>query len=210
MKQYQIAYVDPPWYYPTGPTTITKEGKTTRSFGAGDYYQLMKEEEIVEYGTNVTCSLSADGVVFLWATLPLLDQAFRVIEGWGLEYAGMPFVWVKTKKDGSPMGAKGGIPRIVKPTCEVVLAASKQHQIIRPSDFTIRNVVMEPPREHSRKPDCIRDAIERMYPNANKVEHFSRQTFDGWDCFGNEVGKFDSCRYSHPHLQSRGSLLSDT
>jgi N6-adenosine-specific RNA methylase IME4 len=41
--------------------------------------------------------------------------------------------------------------------------------------------------EHSRKPDEIHRRIERLYPDAAKLEMFARRPMDGWDVWGNEV-----------------------
>ena len=57
----------------------------------------------------------------MWATGPKLDFAIECIKAWGLTYRGMGFVWVKTKKDGTPIGAQGVRPSIVKPLSEYVL-----------------------------------------------------------------------------------------
>jgi len=38
----------------------------------------------------------------------------------------------------------------------------------------LNQIVAEPIREHSRKPDQVRKNIEIMYPNHSKVEIFAR------------------------------------
>ena len=47
---------------------------------------------------------------------------------------------------------------------------------------------MEQPREHSRKPDVARENIVKICGDIPRVELFARQTTDGWDCWGNQVG----------------------
>lgn len=49
-----------------------------------------------------------------------------------------------------------------------------------------RNFIIAPVREHSRKPDEQYQKIERLYPNAKKLELFARRRREGWDAFGNE------------------------
>jgi N6-adenosine-specific RNA methylase IME4 len=51
-------------------------------------------------------------------------------------------------------------------------------------------VRFQPIREHSRKPDCFRETIERAYPKGGRIEVFARERCVGWDTFGNEVDKF--------------------
>ena len=42
-------------------------------------------------------------------------------------------------------------------------------------------------REHSRKPDEVRDRIVELCGELPRIELFARQHADGWDCWGNEV-----------------------
>jgi hypothetical protein len=61
--------------------------------------------------------------------------------------------------------------------------------------------VVEKRREHSRKPDCVRDRIERLVLGPY-LELFARETKQGRDCWGNQVALFDrgavSLAGSHP------------
>jgi N6-adenosine-specific RNA methylase IME4 len=45
--------------------------------------------------------------------------------------------------------------------------------------------------EHSRKPDCVRERIERLIKGPH-LELFARETKSGWDCWGNQAGPFDA------------------
>jgi hypothetical protein len=54
-------------------------------------------------------------------------------------------------------------------------------------DESIRNTILAPKMEHSRKPDDVHERIERMYPQASKIELFARRARKGWDCWGNET-----------------------
>jgi site-specific DNA-methyltransferase (adenine-specific) len=49
---------------------------------------------------------------------------------------------------------------------------------------------MSPLREHSRKPDEIRNKIVELMGDLPRIELFARQRFDGWDSWGNETNKF--------------------
>lgn len=47
-------------------------------------------------------------------------------------------------------------------------------------------------KAHSQKPEVVRDKIrELMGGDLNYIELFARQHSEGWDCWGNEVGKLD-------------------
>lgn len=56
----------------------------------------------------------------------------------------------------------------------------------------VRQGIIEPRREHSRKPDCIYDRIERLV-SGPYCELFARNSpRDGWDKWGNQIGKFQA------------------
>ena len=42
-------------------------------------------------------------------------------------------------------------------------------------------------REHSRKPDIIRNKIVELCGDLPRIELFAREKTNGWDCWGNEV-----------------------
>ena len=48
-------------------------------------------------------------------------------------------------------------------------------------------VLREPSTKHSKKPECAYRMLEEMFPNAAKIELFSRKEREGWDCWGNQV-----------------------
>ena len=136
--------------------------------------------------------LSKNGILFLWATSPRLDAAIECLKSWGLYYRGIAFVWVKSRKDGRPIGAQGIRPSIVKPTAEYVLAASKvkKGRPLKLFNEAVPNVILSPRREHSQKPHDIQDFIDKMYPDASKLEMFARSQRSGWDVWGNETEKY--------------------
>ena len=54
----------------------------------------------------------------------------------------------------------------------------------------VRKLIVEPRREHSRKPDDVRARIERLVVGPY-LELFARETNPGWDCWGNQAHLFD-------------------
>ena len=49
------------------------------------------------------------------------------------------------------------------------------------------DIFTEQVRRHSQKPEHAYEMIEAMFPDAEKIELFARNTRNGWDCWGNEV-----------------------
>ena len=53
----------------------------------------------------------------------------------------------------------------------------------------VRMGIIEPARQHSRKPDIVYSRIERLV-GGPYLELFGRTTRKGWTTFGDQVGKF--------------------
>lgn len=175
---YDVVLADPPWAY---------SGSQTKWGAAAKFYDTMTDDEIL--ALDVKSLLKKTSVVFLWATGPRLDFAIRTLAAWGLHYRGAPFVWVKTSKAGIPFGARGVRPSIVKPTTEFVLAGSltKSGRPMKLFDESVPQVVMAPLGRHSEKPDEVQARIERLYPEASRIELFARRERPGWVSWGLEV-----------------------
>ena len=55
----------------------------------------------------------------------------------------------------------------------------------------VHSVIMSKIREHSRKPDEVRDKIVELCGDIPRIELFARQVADGWDCWGLEAPDID-------------------
>ena len=51
----------------------------------------------------------------------------------------------------------------------------------------VSSLIVSPRREHSRKPDEVRDKIVRICGDVPRAELFARQRVEGWSAWGNEV-----------------------
>lgn len=51
-------------------------------------------------------------------------------------------------------------------------------------------IIQEKAREHSRKPDLAYRMIQQFYPDASRMDVFSREPREGWLQWGNECKKF--------------------
>ena len=50
----------------------------------------------------------------------------------------------------------------------------------------ISSVIHADRTEHSKKPIEVVEMLDKLYPDKDKVELFSRQTMDGWESWGYE------------------------
>lgn len=178
MFGYSVLYADPAWRY----ENYSKAGEWKN---ADRHYDCMSLDEIAEMPVGQLAR--GDCVLFCWVTDPLLPEALKVIQHWGFTYRTIAFTWAKrTALDtGWHMGL-GYFTRGNPEMCVLATIGSPG----RPRDMGVRQLVVDPIREHSRKPDRIRSDIMRMY-DGPYAELFSRTSHEGWDSWGNEVGKFD-------------------
>jgi len=176
--RFDVILADPPWLY---------YGDQAKWGAAAKFYELLPDADLATFPMGDL--IEKPGVLFLWATGPRLDAAIDLIGKWGLHYRGVAFVWVKTKKDGTPIGAQGVRPSIVKPLTEFVLAASTE-RLGRPlpiHDESVVQTVFAPKGAHSEKPVMVQERIERLYPEAKKLELFARMPRPGWTTWGDEL-----------------------
>ena len=119
-----------------------------------------------------------DAVLFMWATAPMLPAALDVIAAWGFESQNF-HVWGRDRI---------GTGYWVRGSAELLLVATRG-QPIEPAPGQQLPAWIEAPRgEHSEKPEIFVQAIERLWPNTQKLEMFARRPRSGWDAGGNEIG----------------------
>ncbi len=168
-KKYQIIYADPPWSY-----------KDKGCNGACEkHYSTMKLEDICK----MEIPADKDCVLFLWATYPMLKEAFAVIDAWGFTYKTIAFQWVKTYTH--KWNFFFGLGRWTRGNTEPCLLATrgKPHRVRN----DISQIIHEPVGKHSRKPDIVRKRIVQLMGDLPRIEYFARIKSEGWDVWGNEV-----------------------
>jgi N6-adenosine-specific RNA methylase IME4 len=174
--KYGAILCDPPWRFRTWSETNQRKA-------ASRYYALMTFDELL--ALPVKEYAAEDCALFLWAINPMLPQAFQAIERWGFTYKTVAFTWAKKTPTGRAWHM--GLGYWNRQNTEQCLLATigKPKRIAR----DVRQLLVAPRREHSRKPDEVYRRIERLVPGPY-LEMFARQHWDGWDAFGDEIGKF--------------------
>lgn len=161
--RYQVIYADPPWQYDNSGFDESAESQ----------YPTMSTDDICAQPID---SLTTDeGVLFLWATNPLLPDALKVMKTWGFDYK-TNMAWVKDKARGKAWWLKS--------KHELLLIGVRKNT---PQPATTPPSAFEADRGpiHSRKPAEAYEIIESMYPGS-KIELFSRNEREGWTMWGNE------------------------
>jgi len=172
-KKYKIIYADPPWAFNfqkrTGLSEVAKSA----------LYPTMKAEDIENLPVGGIAD--TDAALFLWVLNSELPLALQCVAKWGFQYKTVAFTWVKTTTNTYHFG--GG--NWTRSNPELCLLATRGH--ISRISKSVRNLVISPLREHSRKPDTIRDDIVELVGDLPRIELFARQITPGWDVWGNEV-----------------------
>lgn len=186
-KKYKIIYADPPWSY----NSKMALGKGAKRSSAEDYYKTMSTQDICDL--PIKDIADNDCILFIWTTFPKLFETQKVINSWGFEYKTCAFVWVKKNKKYSEERniKRGGIDdfmgqgRWTRQNAEICLLATKG----KPKRLSakVRQIIYSEIREHSRKPDRVRNDIIELVGDLPRIELFARQVVEGWDCFGDEV-----------------------
>ena len=176
MFGYRVILADPPWDFDGGGNRNVRTKYATMS--------------IADIKALPVGQLAArDCACFMWVTDPLLPVGLEVLKAWGFRYASVGFHWAKrTKNDTGWHMSTGYGSRANVETCLLGMNGSMG----LPKDRGVRRLIVEPVREHSRKPDRVRSDIERMY-DGPYAELFARSTRAGWDVWGHETGKFGEC-----------------
>lgn len=164
--KFRVIYADPPWSY---------GGSMNETYGTADkHYPTMSLDDLcIMPVPDIT---EDNAVLFLWATSPLLEDAFKVINAWGFKYKAS-FVWDKVKH---VMGHYNSVRH------ELLLICTKGSCV--PENMKLFDSVYEEERtEHSKKPEHFREIIDTIYPSGARIELFARKAVEGWGTYGNQI-----------------------
>jgi N6-adenosine-specific RNA methylase IME4 len=193
-RRYGVIVADPPWRF----EPYSRETGMDRA--ADNHYPT---QSIGDIATLPVPSIAAkDCVLFLWVTVPFLEQSFAVMKAWGFTYKSS-YVWVKLGKPPSPRpGMSGSRPAMPGPAralspatgywnkgAHELLLIGTRGSVPAPAPGTQWVSVIEAAKgAHSVKPPKVLEMIECYYPHMPKIElHRRGPARAGWDAWGNEV-----------------------
>jgi N6-adenosine-specific RNA methylase IME4 len=162
---FEVVAIDPPWNY-------GREYDPDGSRVANPYPE-MSQQQLLELAPP----FATDSVCFLWTTHAFIFDAKELLDKWGFTYKAT-MVW---DKDKIGMGAW------LRMQCEFCLIGIKGKPVW--DNTTWRDIIREPRREHSRKPEAFYQLVEQVAVG-RRLDYFSREKRAGWESYGNDADKF--------------------
>jgi N6-adenosine-specific RNA methylase IME4 len=133
--------------------------------------------------------LADDGAFYMWMVDWCPQDALDLLAHYGLRHVTTAFTWIKTNGDGpmdvwDPSTFHLGMGYWSRSNPEQCWLATKGNPKRLYAD--VRQLIVAPLMEHSRKPDAWLDRIERLTPG-DYLELQARRTRRGWVSWGDEL-----------------------
>jgi len=182
-KKYNIIYIDPPWKY------NLRNNPNTR-FGSGMHiYPGMELHEIKRLPIQTIADENC--LLFMWTTPPQLINQIWIPDLWGFEYVTKAFCWIKMNARNEKYRFGNGY-YCKSNTEDCYLYRKGKIQVINNSisqiiDKEFPSDIITHIRDHSRKPDEVRDKIVQLVGDLPRIELFARGQYLGWDVWGNQT-----------------------
>ena len=177
-----VFMIDPPW-----PISMRGSRRVRPNQAKKLSYSTLSIGEIFESLDNLIFPLAhvQNHTVFLWTVDKFLLSAEEAMSLRGYKRH-VRLIWSKLE---------GAAPAFSVRFCHEYLLwyyKPKFMPVAKDARGVYSTVIQESSREHSRKPDAAYDMVKALYPDATRLDVFSREYRDGWLCWGNEEGKFNS------------------
>lgn len=170
---YSVIYADPEWRF----EPFSRVSGMDRA--PENHYPTTPTSEI--RARPVAQIAAADAVLFLWATAPMLPDAFAVMESWGFTYK-THAIWAKRR----PGNARGPGYWLTGEH-EILMIGTRGNPPAPAPGTQWPSVFIAPVGEHSAKPDRAYELIESYFPTLPKIELNARTRRAGWDVWGAEA-----------------------
>lgn len=157
---------------------------------ADRHYKTMSWKDLA--ALPVATLAAKDSVLLLWTSGPQLRNSLGLMEAWGFEYKTLGFDWMKA--DVSTVGmfddTRSSAMKMgywTRAGSEQVLLGTRGKP--RRRSAAVRQGIIEPTREHSRKPDSLYGRIEKLV-GGPYLELFARTRRAGWTSWGDQADRF--------------------
>jgi N6-adenosine-specific RNA methylase IME4 len=184
---FKVVCADPPWHFKSN-------SKARPGRNAMGHYACMPLADIA--ALPVRDVVADKAALFLWITGPFLaiGAHLPIMRAWGFKPSGMGFTWTKLNKRAAtlficPEDVFMGGGLTTRKNAEFCVIGKRGKSVRRSA--SVREAIISPVREHSRKPDEFYDRVQQ-YAEGPYLELFARQSRPGWVTWGDEASKFDA------------------
>jgi site-specific DNA-methyltransferase (adenine-specific) len=194
VETYDVILADCPWPY-------KKWNKDSGHGKANDHYPTLTVKQLIAFGPQVQALAAPNAAIFFWVTPPTIEDGMKVLTSWGFEYKTFAFTWVKhysteakfelgdnpmvLGEDNKLHKVAFGMGSYTRANAEPCLLGIRGRMPV--ADRAVSSIILSSRLSHSEKPAAQYSLIERLYPNARKLELFARHRRNGWHTWGNEV-----------------------
>jgi N6-adenosine-specific RNA methylase IME4 len=172
--RFQLLVADPPWSF----ASFSEKGQGK---SPSCHYTTMQFDAIRRL--RIQTIAARDAGLALWVYGPMLPKAIELMKHWGFDYKSDLITWVKTTSAGKLAFGTGYYTR--KGTEQLLYGTRGRG--LKVVDRSIRQCLLAPRHEHSRKPDEVAKALEQLFGPVHRIELFARRMRAGWTCWGNEL-----------------------
>jgi N6-adenosine-specific RNA methylase IME4 len=178
---------DPPWWFRSNSTA--NPGRN-----AMRHYRCLSLSDIASLPVKSVVAQNAFAFLRVPGPFLAIGAHMPILRGWGFEPTAMGFTWLKVKVNASSLfilcdDIFTGTGLTTRKNCEFVVIGKRGNPKRIGAD--VREAILAPMREPSRKPDEIYRRVER-YCTGPRLDLFARETRPGWQGWGDELGKFDA------------------
>ena len=184
---FEVIAVDPPWKF--SGNSAAKPGRNCRR-----HYPTMTLDEIAALPVGELASENA--LLCLWITTPMIAVGAHlpIMKAWGFAPSGVGFTWAKLRPNApdagwNPSDFAVGTGMTTRKNVELCLFGKRGRSLRIRGD--IRELIVSPRREHSRKPEEFYERVEAYAGERRRLELFARQERPGWIAHGLETAKFE-------------------
>lgn len=173
--RYRVILCDPPWYF----KNFSEKGEKKNPVAHYDCMDLPSIKAL-----PVSQLAAPDCALVMWTTAPMLPEAIEIMKAWGFRFKSAG-AWAKQSSTGEKWAFGTGYCYRSAAEFWLLGTLGNPRQRVR----NVRNLIVAPTREHSRKPDQMRTDIETLWEGPY-CELFGREQHRNWDVWGNQTDKF--------------------
>lgn len=179
MQAFNVFMIDPPWPKKKGGLrkVAPNQGRDL------DYATLSVAEIFALLDREVFSQAQEQHTVFLWNVDEFLHAGEQEMERRGYRRHAR-FIWDKMN------GVAPGFSIRYSHEYLTWFYKPKFVKVDEAAQGKFMTVFREKARQHSRKPEVAYFIIEQLYPQATRLDVFSRQQRDGWTAWGDQVDYF--------------------